>query len=205
MISDTLDFLASAVPYFGEGYYNILTNGFEEKKHHPIKLSHFSPCTPWEEPEDVYDEDTRCLYMTDSINGDIYIHDSASAKRLKCLALVGATLIVHAIGIILDIANRIAKLITFAHFWHSCNGRDYAFTARLCSFGENLLRIVWDPIGYVGMELAALYGLVLPYDGGKLYATFERITFGGPFLAPCFQPEPEYHLGGGDMNTRDSW
>ena len=61
------------------------------------------------------------------------------------------------------------------------------------------------PIFYVGLELSAIYGLVLPYDGGKLYATFERCAFGTHKLAPCFQPHPTEHLFGGDIDEPDSW
>lgn len=198
MINDVLEFFERALPHIGQRYSDLFFNGFEEKSHHPVKLSHFSPCTCWKGDDDS-------LYLIDSLNGDRYFNDSAKTKRLKCLGLVASTLIVHAVSHLIDLVNRIVKLITFAHFWHSCNGRDYQFGARLLNFGTDLLRIVWAPISYVGMELSAIYGLILPKEGGKLYASFERLAFDGPILAPCFQPSPEYHLGGGDMNKKDSW
>ena len=60
-----------------------------------------------------------------------------------------------------------------------------------------------------------------PYDGRKLYGSFERLAYSGGYqfiddgfseknphnylLAPCFQPEPKCHLGGGQLGECDVW
>ena len=60
-------------------------------------------------------------------------------------------------------------------------------------------------IVYVDLLLAAVYGLALPNNGKKLYATLERFAFGDFVLAPCFQPRATSHLFGGDIEEEDQW
>ena len=76
---------------------------------------------------------------------------------------------------------------------------------KLADAGKDSLRIVAAPFSILGLELAALYGLIRPYDGRKMYATIERAMYGNPILAPCFQPEPERHAFGGDINERNAF
>lgn len=197
-IDMVVDFLGQASQNIADGYLRIILNGFDEKDSHPIDLSHFIPCNQWE-------ESSRSLYIIDKSNDDAYFNDCPRVKRLKCLALAFVTPIIHAIGILLNIANRIAKLITFSHFWYPDDSEEYSFQNRLFEFGKDMIRIAFAPMIYVGLELSAIYGLILPYDGGKLYATFERCAFGRELAAPCFQPSPSYHLGGGDVFTLNSW
>jgi hypothetical protein len=192
-----VDFLKNASVNVYEGYIRTLLNGFDENDNHPISLSHFIPCNRW-------DEEQGGLYIIDKSNEDEYFNDSPNVKRLKCLALVAATPIVHAISTVLNAANRIAKLVTLSHFWHP-SANDYSFTQRFFEFGKDLIRVAFAPMIYIGLELSAIYGLILPYDGGKLYATFERCAFGRDLLAPCFQPSPSSHLGGGDTRQPNNW
>lgn len=79
--------------------------------------------------------------------------------------------------------------MTLSHFWIKREGEEkYNFKARLIEAGKDLLRIVASPIAIIGLELAAIYGLMRPYDGRKLYATFERAIYGNALIPPCFQP-----------------
>jgi hypothetical protein len=196
-IQMVVEFLIESSKNIVERYRGIVSNGFDEGENHPVKLSHFIPCNQWEQSGD--------LYLIDKSTGDEYFHDSPRVKRLKCLALVAATPIVHAVGTLLNVANKIAKLVTFSHFWHPDESRDYSFGERFFEFGKDLLRVAFSPMIYVGLELSAIHGLMLPYDGGKLYATFERCAYDRELAAPCFQPSPTSHLGGGDVSTPDNW
>lgn len=83
--------------------------------------------------------------------------------------------------------------------------KEYNLKGRIISAGGDLLRIVATPISLIGLELSAIYGIFNPFDGRKLYASFERATYGKHILAPCFQPDPEKHLFGGDMSQKDAW
>jgi hypothetical protein len=191
-----VDFLTNAAKNIFEGYGKIITNGFDETDCHPVHLSHFMPFNQWE---------GSGLYITDKSNGDAYFNDAPKIKRLKCLALAVATPIVHAVGLVLNAANRIAKLVTFSHFWRPDNNQGYSFEARLCAFGKDLLRVAFSPIIYLGLELSAISGLIFHNDGGKLYATFERCAYGRSLMAPCFQPSPSSHLGDGDVSLPNQW
>ncbi len=175
----------------GQSLKDIVTNGLDERKNYPVRLSHFMPCT-------------KFLDGVDSSNGDWYWEDSPRVTRLKCLALATATPIVQAISTLLNLANRIAKLVSFAHFWHPSQ-EQYCLRERAWSFGKDLLRVAFSPIIYVGLELSALYGLILPNNGQKLYATFERAAFGKAVLAPCFQPHPTRHLFRGKPGEINGW
>ena len=93
----------------------------------PVKFSHFIPYNQWEIEKEGH-------YIIDKSNGDKYLNDSPKVKKYKCAALAGATLIFHAIAIVLQTACRIASLITFSHFWYPNNL--YSFKARSLLFGE---------------------------------------------------------------------
>lgn len=174
------------------GYGQILLNGFDRGNGEPIKLSHFIPHNQWKAHKEWAD------YIIDQSNGDEYWIDDPLMKKMKCLALAGATPLVQIGSLLLNMINRIIKLVTLAHFWYPSQNSNDSFKRRLSRFGEDALNAALTPIYYLGLELSALYGLVRPYDGAKLYATFERCAFGKAFLAPCFQPQPTEHFFGGD-------
>ena len=185
------EFLPRAASHIGERFGEILKNDCDERHNRPISLSHFLPYTSFENGVDLS-------------NGDQYWQDDPNTTRLKCLGLIAATPIIHAIGLVLNLANRIAKIISFAHFWHS--SLDHLSLSKQCwCFGKDLLRVAFTAIIYIGLELSALYGLALPDNGKKLYATFERCAYGKELLAPCFQPSPTSHLGGGIAGKRNEW
>lgn len=73
----------------------------------------------------------------------------------------------------------------------------YSFHSRIKSVGCDLLFIALLIPTLFLRQLAALYTLVRPRDGAKLYASFERLQGANFFLAPCLQPYPTRHgLGG---------
>lgn len=211
-----------------------LTNGNEG--HVGIHLAHFLPVNQWE-PETrtevtpyYYDngevrEERRTVetkYIIDKSTGDRYWKEDHSTIRLKCAALFFATLTLQPIALTLNAVNRIAKLVTFAHFWYPSQG-EYQFKARLKEFGKDLLIVATTPLIAVGMLLSSVYGATLsPLDGRKLYATFERLAYSGGyqafsvdgmdgkepnrcFIAPCLQPEPGHHLCGGEPGAPTAW
>lgn len=206
MVTDCLkqtgDFIAfavcKAIPELSRigavGVCSILSKNFEEHKI-PITVSNFNPCTKWVESR------ARKAWVIDTGDGYEYLNDPG--KRVKCLVLVGATLIVHAVALVLNIANRIAKFLSFAHLWYPNSNEAYNFQDRFIEWCGDLLRIALTPIIYIGLELAAIYGTIMPFDGAKLYATFERYIYASDdgLIAPCFQPSPTHHLFSGDRQV----
>lgn len=190
-------------------FVDVLAKGFDESQNRPIRLSHFLPYTKFEDivsqPDPNNEAETNEAVAVDLSNGDVYWADDPNVTRLKCLALATATPIVHAISTLLNLVNRIAKLVLLAHFWYPSLDKEYCFSKRAWTFGKDLLRVAFAPLTYIGLELSALYGLILPKNGQKLYATLERCAFGDGLLAPCFQPNPTQHLGGGIPGKKNEW
>jgi hypothetical protein len=160
----------------------------------------------------------------DLTSNRFYLDDSPGTIRLKCLGLALASPFVHIpMGVYL-IGLRICQV-----------ARDLLQAARLRSCAPTLpperiqtlraerlqqaaagLRLLATPFAIVGLELSALYGLLSPYNGRKLYASFERLIYkgwrsGGELredeycLAPCFQPNPTNHLFGGSLTRKNAW
>ena len=185
------DFVPAAARHISESYVEVLKKGCDERSQHPISLSHFLPYSEFKKGVDLS-------------TGDVYWKDSKRVTRLKCLGLAAATPIVHAVGLTLNLANRVAKVISLAHFWHP-SASHLSFAEKCCSCGRDLLRIAFTPFIYLGLELSAVYGLIFPKSGKKLYATFERCAYGKELLAPCFQPYATKHLGGGIPGKKNEW
>ena len=144
--------------------------------------------------------------VVDETTGRLYLNDSEGTVRFKCLALCVGTPIVHLVAGVLNIAYRVIRLISGFHFWKTVKDeREYDFEVRCEDFKMDVLKIVANPFALIGLELAALYGIFMPYDGRKLYASIERSVYGGAVLAPCFQPNAQKHLFGGDINTPNVW
>lgn len=127
----------------------------------------------------------------DSTTGDVYWCDQS--KKAKCAALAVATPVVQTVGAVAATATRVARLLSLHHFWGAAP-EEKTVKDRLVDVAADLGRIVVTPLSVAGMELASLFGLVRPYDGAKLYASFERVLYGRGMLAPCFQPDPPGHL-----------
>ncbi|GAB4228505.1 MAG: hypothetical protein Tsb0021_05900 [Chlamydiales bacterium] len=172
-----------------------------------VNLSDFQPINRWKPDLDgpkYYDGTAQ--YLIDQATGRKYLNESKGVVGYKCFLLILGTPIVHTITSVMNVAYRIVKLVTLSHFWMQKDGeQSYNFKNRLKDAGTDLLRIATQPIALVGLELAAIYGLFRPYDGRKLYASIERAQYGNYILAPCFQPNAQEHLLGGDINERNAF
>lgn len=214
-----IDFLQNATINGFKGFGNTLFNGFgfnisERDKCYRVgtSLIHFKPINQWSlEEYDIVDKST----------GDKYCHDSKRTVRLKCAALFAASWIVQPIGLSLNLLNKVGKIVSFAYLWYPSQEK-YSFKARVGELGKDLFVVASTPLILVGMLFSSLYGATLsPYDGRKLYGSFERLAYSGGYqifgmgyggkdlhnflLAPCFQPEPKAHLGGGALGEKDVW
>lgn len=172
-----------------------------------INIRDFQPINSWKPDLDgpKY-RDGTAQHLIDQTTGRKYLNESKGTVRFKCFLLTLGTPIVHALASVVNMAYRIVKLVSFSHFWIPKDGeKSYNFKRRLKEAGTDLLRVVTQPIAFAGLELAAIYGLFSPYDGRKLYASIERAQYGHFILAPCFQPDAEEHLLGGDINERDAF
>lgn len=168
-----------------EGYPEILFREANNPGKEPVTLRHFHPFNKW--------IDSGFPQLVDETTGDFYSHEEANIKRFKCLVLVIATPITQSIGLILNIINRVGLILSSTYSWTHDKFEERPLCEMMKEFSDNILSLALTPIILVGMELAAIYGLVKPFDGGKLYASFERLAYGKEFLAPCFQPNRYLH------------
>lgn len=168
-----------------------------------VTLKDFYPINTWT-PEytgpNWSDKPTVPKFLIDKATGRRYWNESKGIVGFKCFLLTPGTPVVHSIASVLNVDYRIIKLVTFSHFYNAKTTEEGVKEA-----GKDLLRIVLTPISLVGLQLAAIYGLVRPYDGRKLYATIERATYGNYILGPCFQPNPTRHAFGGNAQMQNAF
>jgi len=111
---------------------------------------------PWNNWKSVPQRDV----VEDETTGRFYRKESHCLVRCKCCALVIVS--------------------TPAHVY-------FAFRAHKSDNSRQLLtQLFITTLLILTLEMAALYGILNPYDGRKVYASFERM--GPKRLAPCFQP-----------------
>ena len=168
-----------------------LINPFDDnwgasKRTSSISLSNFIPYNQWE--IDQYG-------IIDKSNADIYCKDSLSKKIEMCSSCRSYLDCSAAIALVVENCLSDSKTRHFFPFFVSLAILCISFKTRSLLFGEDLLKTVLAPIFYVGLELSGIYGLVLAYDGGKLYATFERCAYGRHILTR-FQPTYRTSLWG---------
>lgn len=172
-----------------------------------VTLRDFQPINTWELDKDGKKwKDGEFKYLIDKTTGRSYWNESKGCVGFKCFLLILGTPIVHSIASLVNVAYRIVKLVSFSHFWMDKKGeKSSSFKERLKDAGKDLLRVVTTPSVFVGLELAAIYGMFTPYNGRKLYASFERAQYGHFILAPCFQPDPTRHALGGNPEERNAF
>ncbi len=160
----------------------------------------------WEAGDDgLKGVDEGPKYLIDMTTGRRYWNESEECVRLKCFLLTLFTPIYHLIASVVDVFYRIVKLVSGSHFWMDKEGeKSYSLKGRLKDAGQDFLRVLTAPFAFIGLELAAIYGIFNPYDGRKLYASIERAQYGTFILAPCFQPDPKYHALGGDPKQKNA-
>lgn len=73
-------------------------------------------------------------------------------------------------------ALRVAKILFLYHFW-SNSVPDSSLKGRFIEFSKDALKIAFAPLLFVGLFLSGIWGIVRPYDGRKVYASYERLLF----------------------------
>jgi len=171
-----------------------------------VVIRDFQPISTWElDSNGSKYRDQTPIYLIDTSTNKKYLNESKNCVRIKCFLLTLGTPIVHSIASLVNVVYRILKLVSFSHFTGKEGETPYSFKGRLKDAGLDLLRIVTTLIAFIGLELAAVYGVFTPYNGRKLYASIERAQYERFILAPCFQPMPTSHLFGGDMDKKDAF
>lgn len=132
-------------------------------------------------------------WIVDQRTGRGYMNESRSAVSCKCFLLAIGTPVLHSAIGIYTIAPRVVRILSFYHFWKKLE-QDKQCVNRCLDAKEDAIHIIGMPFGLVALEISALVGVFFPYNGRKLYASFERLEYGGAVLATCFQPGSNQHL-----------
>lgn len=190
-----------------------------------VTIRDFQPWNNWTDTHAMdiygYNEEFHC----DESTKKRYWIQSPDTLREKCGLLMPWTVLAHTYRI----ALRILSFISLYQFHYRSNGQvdesgyrvmiHYSLKERVKEAGKDLLKIIATPVLVLFLESAALYGLLNPYDGRKLYASGERFAYEAlgmegvdlfdrpapAYCAPCFQPDATHHALGGDANDGNAW
>ncbi len=177
-----------------------------------VSIMDFKPITEWAPVNsltynsDLLWADNTPKYIRDTLTNRAYLNESKWCIRKKCCLLILGTPIIHTIISLEFTAFRILKLISFAHFWMNVNKEEpYSIKERSSCAGKDLARVLTRPFHLIALQLSAIYGVISPCNGRKLYASFERLLPESFFLAPCFQPNASSHFFGGDVKNKNAF
>ncbi|MFW9872311.1 MAG: hypothetical protein ACFFG0_04345 [Candidatus Thorarchaeota archaeon] len=179
----------------------------EEIRRGSIHLSDFKPINKWKiDKKGKKFKDGRPMHIIDLTTGRKYLNENKSIIRIKCfLLLIGITIFFPFI-LVINTIDKILCTILLIDFWGYNKKKEHrSFKVKVLKQSSKLLNIITVPIHLIGLQLSSIYGFFRPYDGRKLYSSFEKLLFKGTFLGPCFHPDPKKHLFGGDIRKRDQF
>jgi hypothetical protein len=162
-----------------------------------------------------YEKETDALeydgYFTrDLTTGALYCDDDSETLRLKLFLLSLGTCTVNLIALVANSVYRLAKIITF----YELRNAENPTITNLKNYGSDIARLVFGPVILIGMQITAMLGAITPlkhgpHDARKMYAFGESLIFGFSReswrLAPCFRPDPKFHLFGGKIGAKNQW
>lgn len=177
------------------------------KKIDGICLKDFQPINSWrlDYEREKWDK-KEPKFIVDLSTKRRYFNESTEIVQFKCALLILGSLFIQPFTLITNLAYRILKIFSLSHFWmlHESEAK-YSFSLRAKELGFDALRVLATPFGLLALPSCAVFGLISPNDGRKLYATLERALYNGFTLAPCFQPEATSHAFGGDINQKNAF
>lgn len=153
-------------------------------------------------------------HIEDVWTKDKYLNEGKWKIRGLCGLAVLATPFAQPLPVLVLVAWRIGKLISFYEFWMEPKEHlfgyklplpyhiENSFKYRSWQYTKDALRILSSPLVVPMLQISAIYGIIMPYDGRKLYAQTELAYYGEPFLGQCFAPEPTRHLFGGNIKEK---
>ncbi len=124
-------------------------------------------------------------YLVDIKTGKTFENQKKSSLRGKAVGLSLVTPLAHMALAIANIAYRLLRTVSCYHLWKKQDG-PYDFKARSLEMGKDALNLVTQPLALLALEVSAIYMLVSPYNGMKLYDTIEEAQYGRQMLAKLF-------------------
>ena len=139
-------------------------------------LKDFKPINTWsldnQGPTWLYD-DFEPEHIIDQSTGRRYWNESKGIIRFKAALLALGTPLIHPItSLVAGVGLSALKVLSLFHFW-APKDINASFSDNLVDMSIDVLKIVLWPLFLLSLELSAIYGLISPYDGRKLYASLE--------------------------------
>ena len=199
-VEEAWDDLGDRVSDFSEKFflkrlgYHFFPNQYNECVVKENRIGHWCPYNHWEEDQTrVKFEGTDIpAFIIDKTTDEPYFNGEKSGIRLKCGAI--------SLGMITGVVPLFYFLNSIGYLiYHLCKDEP----VEVC---KDLVRIILLPVILSTLFIIALYGILSPHDGRKLYATVERVAFcGHHVLATCFQPYPIGHFFGSSVETQNGF
>jgi hypothetical protein len=94
--------------------------------------------------------------------------------RVECAALALMYPIYGIVGAVMHVFARVINIFKHGFIPEvALQGHKYVL------IGRDLAKILLTPLALLAMQISLLYGIVKPRDGKKMYASLERVFFGG--------------------------
>lgn len=130
-------------------------------------------------------------YVLDIDAGKFYWNEYKSTIRLKSFLLALPGFLNNITCTIAAISIQILKIISLYSLIDSfLISRTFEIINPLIDLANDCVRLIALPIYLIGIELSAIYGILMPYDGRKLYTFFEKAIYGKAII-PCFMAYDE--------------
>jgi hypothetical protein len=138
-----------------------------------LTLGSFAPINSWEPDtfRPTWEGSTEKAFVIDLTTGNRYLNIGEKYLRISSLAMLIPVLPAFFVAI------KILKVVSFSHFWRheEAEKNGYSLPSRLVRCFTDLVLITTSPILLIAMEVSALYGIIRPNDGRKMYEVFARI------------------------------
>ena len=140
-----------------------------------VKLKDFQLCSEWVSHEDEH-------YVEDRTTGRAYATvcswTTLKALDIRSMCLFTSFGVIPALTCVFNLIARMVILVSGYSFWRGLDTTTpYNFKERFIDALHNLTALLATPLTFIALECAAMYGMIHPSDGRKLYASIERLSF----------------------------
>jgi len=169
-----------------------------------LTIRDFQPFNSWSVPSTPkgfwgQSQETMPKDLVDETTGRVYWYSSEGKTRLICLFAAVTTPLVFSIRMTMDVVALVLNVVSLGFYRAQWNAGKLTLMKCVQEGTKDAIRacghVMVQPIVGMAMNLFALYGLVRPYDGRKLYSSMDRYWHGEANLSRWFHP------GGGRQQT----
>jgi len=147
-----------------------------------ISWRHFQPINTWTPcAEQKGSSDPTCIM--DMSTREAYSYISKKELRKDFFSMIVKTPRDH----VSFVAQRVFRLITFYHYHSKIRTPPWRQRVRMAK--DDVLDILKPPLSLIFFEIAAIYALISPNNGRKLFASIDRVFYSPPIISLC----PEKH------------